>query len=96
MNYQHEALAKGFFSRLLEPVMTDEHVGPISVADAFVPLALKTRHKMKGHCWTGGEATVDIAPYKLVDDRGTGPELRKAVLSMKAINDCCRHIKGIM
>ena len=93
-NCQHEALAKGLCNRLLEPLMADEHVGPISVADAFVPSALRTKHKMRGHRWAGGEATVDIAPYKLVDDKGTGSELKKAVLSMKAINDCCRHINS--
>ena len=93
-NCQHEALAKGLCSRLLEPLIADEHVGPISVADAFVPSALRTKHKMRGHRWAGGEATVDIAPYKLVDDKGTDAKLRKAVLSMKAINDCCRHINS--
>ena len=91
---EHESLAKGLCNRLLEPLMADESVGPISVADAFVPSALRTKHKMKGHRWAEGEATVDIAPYKLVDDKGTGSELRKAVLSVKAINDCCRHINN--
>ena len=93
-NCQHEALAKGLCNRLLEPLMADEHVGPISVADAFVPSAVRTKHKMRGHRWAEGEATVDIAPYKLVDDKGTGSELRKAVLSVKAINDYCRHINN--
>ena len=93
-NCQHEALAKGLCNRLLEPLMADERVGPISVADAFVPSALRTKHKMRGHRWAEGEATVDIAPYKLVDDKGTGSELKKAVLSVKAINDCCRHINN--
>lgn len=91
---QHEALAKGLCCRLLEPLMANEHVGPISIADAFVPSALRTKHKMRGHRWAGGEATVDIAPYRLVDDKGTGSELKKAVLSMKATNSGCRHINS--
>ena len=93
-NCQHEALAKSLCSLLLEPLMADERVGPISVADSFVPSTVRTKHKMKGHRWAEGEATVDIAPYKLVDDNGTGSKLRKAVLSVKAINDCCRHINN--
>lgn len=93
-NDEHESLAKGLCNRLLEPLMADERVGPISVADAFVPSALRTKHKMRGHRWADGEATVDIAPYGLVDDKGTGSELRKAMLSVKAINDCCRHINN--
>ena len=93
-NSEHEALAKGLCNDLLEPLMADECVGPISVADAFVPPALRTRHRMRGHRWTEDEATVDIAPYKLVDNKGTDSALKNAVLSMETIKKYCRHINN--
>ena len=40
------------------------------------------------HRWTGGEATVDIALYKLVDEGKTGNALLKEVLSTDSINGC--------
>ena len=93
---KRDALAKGLCNDLLEPLMMDKRFGPITIADAFVPSMLKSGHHMKGHRWTGGEATVDIGLYRLVDDERRGCELREAVLSMRAIDAsieaCCDHV----
>ena len=89
---ERNALAEGLCNELLEPLMMDNRFGPITIADAFVPSVLKSEHHMKGHRWTGGEATVDIGLYGLVDDEKRERELREAVLSVKAINACCDHV----
>ena len=91
-NAEHEALAKGLCDVLLEPLMMDKRFAPVSIADAFVPSVLKTRHHMKGHRWAKGEATVDIALYRLVDKGKEGTDLREAVLSTKAINGCLDRV----
>ena len=91
-NYEHKALAKGLCTDLLEPLMMDKRFGPVSIADAFVPSVFKTRHHMKGHRWARGEATVDIALYRLVDKGKEGSDLREAVLSTKAINGCLDRV----
>ena len=79
-NDKHEGLAKGLCNDFLEPLMKDERVGPISIADAFWPAVFKSGHyQIKAFlartstAGTGGEATVDIALYRLVDKgkRGT-------------------------
>ena len=36
-NDEHDVLAKGLCNDLLEPLMMDERIGPISIADAFWP-----------------------------------------------------------
>ena len=93
-NDEHHALARGLCNDLLEPLMMDKRFGPISVADAFWPVSVfpsKSGHRGSGckkHRWIGGEATVDIALYRLVDEGKRGSDLRKAVLSIDAI-DCC-------
>ena len=89
---KRDALAKGLCNDLLEPLMKDKRFGPITIADAFVPSMLKSGHHMKGHRWTGGEATVDIGLYRLVDDERRGCELREVVLSMKAIDASIDHV----
>ena len=43
-NDEHEALARGLCNDLLEPLMMDERVGPISIADAFWPSVFKGGH----------------------------------------------------
>ena len=74
--------------------MRDERVGPISVADAFWPSVFKSGHASQygpKHRWTGGEATVDIAPYRLLDrlvdegktGRALGRALKEAVESIR-------------
>ena len=90
-NDEHEALAKGLCNDLLEPLMMDERVGPISVADAFWPSVFKGGHSKKSgpkHRWTGGEATADIALYRLVDKGRRGSDLKEAVESVKSIDGC--------
>ena len=93
-NGEHEALAKGLCKNLLEPLMRDERMGPVSVADAFWPLSVfpsKSGHLGSGfkkHRWTGGEATVDIALYRLVDEGKRGPALKQAVERIEAIDSC--------
>ena len=92
-------LARGLCERLLEPLMTA--YGPVSVADAFWPESIaKTKwprelqmghHQADAsrpdkHRWAGGEATVDIALYRLVDDGKTGAALKKAVEAAKTID----------
>ena len=95
---ERDALARGLCNDLLEPLMRDEHVGPISVADAFWPSVFKSgHHQIKASCpnkhrWAGGEATVDIALYRLVDDGKRGRDLKKAVKSIKAIDDCLGRV----
>ena len=97
-NEEHDALARGLCSELLEPLMTDKRFGPVSVADAFWPESIfpsKSGHRGSGskssgpkHRWTGGEATVDIALYRLVDESRRGGDLRKAVLTTSSIDGC--------
>ena len=97
-NEEHDALAKGLCTELLEPLVMDRRFGPISVADAFWPASVfpsKSGHLGSGskssgpkHRWTGGEATVDIALYRLVDEGRRGSDLRKAVLSTNSIDAC--------
>lgn len=88
---EREALAKGLCKDLLEPLMVTERVGPFSVADAFVPSVLNTEHAMPGHRWAGGEATVDLGLYGLVERKLRGQQLRDAVLSTKDANTYCDH-----
>ena len=90
-NEEHDALAKGLCNDLLEPLMTDERIGPISVADAFWPSVFKNGHNKNcgpKHRWVGGEATVDIALYRLVDEENRGSGLKEAVESIRAIDRC--------
>ena len=92
-NGEHDALARGLCNDLLEPLMMDERIGPISIADAFWPSVFKSGHhktKTSGgkHRWTGGEATVDIALYRLVDEGRRGRDLKEAVEGIKAIDGC--------
>ena len=97
-NEEHDALARGLCDDLLEPLMLDKRFGPISVADAFWPKSVfpsKSGHLGSGskkHRWTGGEATVDIALYSLVDEGRRGSDLRKAVLNAKAIDGCLDRV----
>ena len=98
-NDGHDALATGLRDRLLEPLMAA--YGPVSVADAFWPESiakaswpreLRMGHhqgdasRPDKHRWAGGEATVDIALYGLVDEKKTGTALKKAVEDVKTIN----------
>ena len=98
-NVGHHALTTGLCDRLLEPLMAV--YGPVSVADAFWPESIAKaswpRELLMGHHqadasrpdkhrWAGGEATVDIALYRLVDERKTGAALKKAVEDV-GIND---------
>ena len=90
-NGEHEALAKGLCNDLLEPLMRDERVGPISVADAFWPSIIPSGHSSNfgpKHRWTEGEATADIALYKLVDKGKRGSCLKKIVEAVKVIDGC--------
>ena len=87
-NDEHEALARGLCNHLLEPLMMDERVGPISVADAFWPCVSKSGHSGKKHRWTQGEAAVDIALYRMVDGGRKGGDLRTAVEGITAIDGC--------
>ena len=101
---ERDALARGLCNDLLEPLMRDERVGPISIADAFWPSVFKSgHHQSKASCpnkhrWAGGEATVDIALYRLVDEGKIGDDLKKAVESIvgsiAAIDDCLGRIIG--
>ena len=87
-NNEHDALARGLCSHLLEPLMMDERVGPISIADAFWPSDFKSGHRGKEHRWTQGEAVVDIALYRMVDEGMRHSDLRKTVMSIEAIDGC--------
>ena len=93
-NDKHEVLARGLCNDLLEPLMRDERFGPISVADAFWPSVFKSGHhqgdtsRPDKHRWAGGEASVDIALYRLVDEGMKGRDLRKAVECLAAIDGC--------
>ena len=94
-NDEHEALATGLCDDLLEPLMRDDRCGPISVADAFWPSVFKSGHHQgdasrphNKHRWAGGEATVDIALYRLVDAGTKGRGVKEAVESIEAINGC--------
>ena len=90
-NDEHEALARGLCNDLLEPLMMDERFGPISIAGAFWPSVFKDGHHKEGgpkHRWTGGEATVDIALYRLVEEGRREQDLREAVLSTTTIDGC--------
>ena len=97
-NDEHDELARGLCNDLLEPLMVDKRFGPISVADAFWPASVfpsKSGHLGSGykkHRWTGGEATVDIALYRLVDEGKRGRDLRKAVLSVESIDGCLDRV----
>ena len=94
----HEALAKGLCNDLLEPLMRDERIGPVSVADAFWPSVFQSGHHQANaslpnkHRWTGGEATVDIALYRLVDNGRRGRDLKAAVENIEAINGCLDRV----
>ena len=98
---EHGALARGLCERLLEPLMAA--YGPVSVADAFWPESIARaswpRELQMGHHqadasrpdkhrWAGGEATADIALYRLVYEGKRGSDLRESVLSINAINGC--------
>ena len=93
-NGEHEALARGLCNDLLEPLMMNERFGPISIADAFWPSVFKSGHHQtkasypNKHRWAGGEATVDIALYRLVDKGSREGDLKKAVESIEVIDDC--------
>ena len=97
-NDEHEGLAKGLCNDLLEPLMKDERVGPISIADAFWPAVFKSGHyQNKASCpnkhrWDGGEATVDIALYRLLDEGRRGRDLKEAVESIGAIDGCLDRV----
>ena len=89
---EHDALARDACDELLEPLMTDKRIGPISVADAFWPTVFTSGHhqadasRPNKHRWAGGEATVDIAFYRLVDEGRREQDLRKAVLDITTID----------
>lgn len=88
-NPEHDALAKGLCTKLLEPLMTA--YGPISVAYAFWPSDIPSGHaggaKARGkHRWTDGEATVDVALYKEVDKGVEGRGLLRAVKNLSTID----------
>ena len=88
-NDEHDSLARGLCNKLLEPLMAT--FGPVSVSDAFWPPALSSCHHKAGgpkHRWTGGEATIDIAPYRLVDKGKTGSALKREVDHLSLIDDC--------
>ena len=111
-NDKHRAkLAKGLCRDLLEPLMAC--FGPISVADAFWPESIarvswprdfQLGHNQADasrpdkHRWAGGEATVDIAPYRLVDhykkedDKNRGNSLKNAVKGLLTISSHCDRI----
>ncbi len=94
-NSKHEGLAKGLCIDLLEPLMKDQRVGPISVADAFWPAVFNRGHASAfspKHRWTGGEATVDIALYRLVDKGITYIKLKKKMESIEAIDKCLDRV----
>ena len=89
-NDKHDSLARGLCNVLLEPLMA-ANLGPISVADSFWPSVFKTGHSNNfgpNHRWTEGEATVDIALYRLVEEGKRGRDLKKAVEGIKAIDGC--------
>ena len=91
-NDEHDALARGLCGYLLEPLMMDDRVGPISIADAFWPSIFKSGHhqadasRPNKHRWAGGEATVDIALYRLVDGGVRDGALRETVMNIAAID----------
>ena len=90
-NDEHDELAKGLCNDLLEPLMKDKHVGPISIAGAFWPAIFKGGFaKAFGpkHRWTGGEATVDSTLYRLVDKGNRNNKLKKAMENIEAIDKC--------
>ena len=96
-NEEHDGLAKGLCNDLLEPLMREDRFGPISVADAFWPTVFKrghyeTKSSPGKHRWTAAGAAVDIALYRLVDEGKRGRELRKEVLSVKAIDGCRERV----
>ena len=103
-NDEHRAaLAKGLCKNLLEPLVMDKRFGPISIADAFWPSIFEHGHadpKQYGpkHRWSGGEATVDIASYRLVDhykmedDKKRGNSLKNAVKGLTTIDNHCDRI----
>ena len=97
-NSERHALARGLCGDLLEPLMMDERFGPISVADAFWPAVFKSGHHQSSasrpnkHRWAGGEATVDVALYRLVDEGRAGRDLREAMESIEAIDHCLGRI----
>ena len=95
---ERDALARGLCNDLLEPLMRNDRIGPICVADAFWPSVFKSGHHQSKaafpnkHRWDGGEATVDIALYRLVDDGKKGRDLKKAVISIEAIDNCLGRV----
>ena len=94
---EHDALARGLCNDLLEPLMSDERFGPVSIADAFWPSVFKSGHyETKSspgkHRWTKAGAAVDIALYRLVDKGKRESELRKEVLSVRAIAGCRERV----
>ena len=97
-NDELHALAKGLCNDLLEPLMMDERFGPISIADAFWPSLFKNGHhqgdvsRPDKHRWAGGEATVDIPFYRLVDKGKRGPDLKNEIETVEAIDHCLGRI----
>ena len=94
-NDEHDALARELCNDLLEPLMMDKRFGPVSVADAFWPSVFKGGHSSNSgpkHRWTGGEATVDIALYRWVDEEARGSDLRKALFNVGAIDGCLDRV----
>ena len=90
-NDEHDVLARGLCNDVLEPLMMDERIGPMSVADAFWPSVFKDGHcKNYGpkHRWVVGEATVDIALFRLVDEGNRGSDLKAAAESVRAVDGC--------
>lgn len=88
-NDEHDELAKGLCNNLLEPLVQDKHFGPISIADAFWPAVFKGGFSPAfgpKHRWADGEATVDIALYRLVDEGKRNNKLKKTVESIEAID----------
>ena len=97
-NEEHDKLARGLCNDLLEPLMMDERIGPISIADAFWPSVFGTGHyqantsRPNKHRWAGGEASVDISLYRLVDEGKKGTDLREALLGIAAIDGCLDRV----
>lgn len=112
-NDERDELAKGLCNYLLEYLI--ESLGPFSVADAFWPETIanirwpkrcKLGHRGSGgangpkHLWAGGEATVDIALYDLVDScesddaKYTVRTLMNAVAGLASIDGCRDRVLG--
>ena len=103
-NGEHDALAEGLCGQLLEPIV--DNFGPISVADAFWPASIAEKSwprklqmdhkgsKVGKHRWERGEATVDIALYKMVDEGWRGRGLKMAVESIEAVDSYRDRVMG--